>query len=139
MVNDNASEPDLVSNRFAICLQRILAIPFILVTLCFAIAGLGMLSHILQGNLKEFVPFVGLVAVGSVTGFLAQTLMLGRGLPLWFMRAIWLCMAIGLISVLIVTLVNGAQGNANGVLLAVGWGSWALYSTFKAFWYRVSR
>jgi hypothetical protein len=76
-------------------LQRILATPFALLTLCLVIAGMSLLMSLIQGDLRDLVPLLGVVAVGYASGALATSLYCGRGVPKWFMRAIYLSTIIG--------------------------------------------
>ena len=75
-------------------LQRILATPFALLTLCLLIAGMSLLMSLIQGDLRVLVPLLGVVAVGYASGALATSLYCGRGVPKWFMRAFYLSLII---------------------------------------------
>lgn len=77
-------------------LQRVLAAPFALLSLCLVIAGMAMLMSLIQGDLRALVPLLGVVAVGYASGALATSLYFGHGVPLWIMRAFGLSGVIGI-------------------------------------------
>lgn len=118
-------------------LQKTLAIPLALLSLCLLTAGVGMLMPIIQGDSRALVPLLAVVAVGYTCGALATSLFFGRGVPKWFMRAFYLSTIIGIalfIGLDIRNYFNGGQIDLVADLLFFGTGIYFGVTARQGFW-----
>jgi hypothetical protein len=118
-------------------LQRTLATPFALLSLCLLIAGVSMLMSLFQGDLRVLFPLLVVVAVTYASGTLAISLYGGRGVPLWFLRAFWLSSMIGiafLFGLEIRNYLNGVPIDLASNLLLYGTAIYFGVSSRQMFW-----
>ena len=86
MVDLISTEPSTQSVAKDVWLQRLFAIPFLIVTPFFAIAIVGVMFEIARGDFRNLAQFSIVFALGSVTCSLAWSLIRGRGVATWIVR-----------------------------------------------------
>lgn len=73
--------------RTSVFLQRLLAVPLAIGSMCFALAVIGLFCEALDGRWRALIAIPIVAAVATALGSVSLSLFRGFGVPSWFMKA----------------------------------------------------
>lgn len=117
--------------------QRSIATILAAPTLCLLIAGLVMGTEIIRGDFKNVQLFLVVAAFCFCCVAVSYSLFRGRGVPSWFLRALWIMSIAGVVYLAIPEMskyLAGERVDLAGNLLVFGVLVYFCFSTFRDFW-----
>jgi len=121
----------------SLVVQRSLATMLVIPTLIFLMAGLLVAGDIILGDFKKLPLLLVATGIAFCCGALSYSFFRGRGVPSWFLRALWIMCVAGAVYLTIPMLSKYLAGDRNdlaGDLLVFGVLVYFCFSTYRDFW-----
>ena len=134
LVEKAAASP---TSRVSLRVQRSLETMLVIPTLIFLMAVLLVAGDVILGDFKKLTLLSVVAGIAFSCSALSFSLFHGRGVPSWFLRALWILCVAGVVYLTITELskyVAGDRIDLAGDLLVLGVLVYFCFSTYRDFW-----